>query len=331
MAAEKKVADMFLNQYFAHVSPKGIGLEYFLSLAGYKNYALVGENLAMGYQDVNEVMTAWKKSPTHYANLTDSNYTQIGVALSSGLYSEVDTIFIAQYFGLQNTNETPVSSVSVAIKITEDKNINPGEKAVLAEKTEATPTLLKTKQLPIISTSEANIIVDTPAAKPDEKIIKVEAFLPAETVSAVAQVGDNNIVLAPTSEIATSSTVIGSATEETWSGQAAFINTDAEASQVPPLILATDNAGQTVQVMVSPESVKPQTTSVLSQYELFRAHPNSSLNKIFSASSIYFKIMLALAILVLGISIFWQIKKQKPKAIVSGLGIIALLLVLIIF
>jgi uncharacterized protein YkwD len=331
-AAAEKVSDMFLNQYFAHVSPKGRGLEYFLSLAGYKNYVTVGENLAMGYQDANEVMAAWKQSPTHYANLTESNYSQIGVALAGGLYSDVDTVFIAQYFGLpQKTTavQAPKPAAVVKNEATTTPTV-PGNKTVLAEKAEATPIISSTKQMPVISTSEATIIVSTPEAKPTEKIIKVAASLPAETVSAVAQVGDNNIVLTPVETVATSSAVIGSAVETTWTGQSAFSNTDNNVSQVPPLILATDSAGQTVQVMVSPESVKPQKTSILEQYSLFKDNPNQGLHSVFAASSIYFKIMLALAILILGISTFWQIRKQNKKAILSGLGIISLLLVLVI-
>lgn len=332
-AAAEKVSDMFLNQYFAHVSPQGRGLEYFLGLAGYKNYVTVGENLAMGYKDANEVMAAWKKSPTHYANLTESNYSQIGVALAGGSYSKVDTVFIAQYFGLpqKTTAAQVVKSVAIVKNEATTTPSIPGDKAVLAEQTEVAPVIPKIKQAPVVSTSEAKIVVSTPEAKPTEKVIKVEASLPAETVSAFAQVGGNNVVLAPVETVATSSTVIGSATETTWTGQGAFSNTDNDVSQVPPLILATDSAGQTVQVMVSPDSVQPQKTSILEQYSLFKDNPNQGLHSIFAASAIYFKIMLALAILVLGISTFWQIRRQNKKAILSGLGIISLLLVLAIF
>lgn len=73
-AAYAKVQDMFIGQYFAHVSPSNLNLDSFLKRVGY-SYSVAGENLAMGFDNPTEVMAAWKKSPTHYANLIDPNYS----------------------------------------------------------------------------------------------------------------------------------------------------------------------------------------------------------------------------------------------------------------
>ena len=316
-AAAKKVEDMFINQYFAHVSPRGLDLEHFLALAGYKDYAVVGENLAMGYSGAAEAMSAWKKSPTHYANLTDENYSQIGVGLAGGTYAGVDTVFIAQYFALPNT----VESVAAA----------PLTTAPVAAKPKAAPK--KVAQASLLTREQAKVTVATPAGQPASKVIKVEAVLPAETKTAVARVEDTNVVLLP----AATSTLIAFSqaaipAENLWVGQVAVTSDKMEnISIVPPTIIATDTAGNTAQVMVSPESIKPQKTSILDQYLLFKTSPNKGLGKIFDAGSLYFNILLALVIAILGINIFVNIKKQHYKPILSGVGLIALLVVLIIF
>jgi hypothetical protein len=161
-AAADKVSDMLLNQYFAHVSPAGLRLETFLKKAGYA-YAMAGENLAMGYDGAPAVVAAWEKSPTHYANLTDPNFRDIGVAMDSGRFKGVDTAFIAQYFG--RTVQAPVAAGSAVKKI----------------------------QLPAGATTLA---VKGPANGGD-KVLRVALALPENTTSAAAVVDNIKIDLAP--------------------------------------------------------------------------------------------------------------------------------------
>ncbi|MCX5903051.1 MAG: CAP domain-containing protein, partial [Proteobacteria bacterium] len=85
-AAYDKVQDMFVSQYFAHISPKGLDLAYWLKQVGY-NYVVAGENLAMGFNNSEEVMAAWEKSPTHYDNLVDSNFSEIGVSFAGDIFN----------------------------------------------------------------------------------------------------------------------------------------------------------------------------------------------------------------------------------------------------
>ncbi|MBT4121493.1 hypothetical protein HOE31_00900, partial [bacterium] len=96
-AAIDKAEDMIINQYFAHISPDGIGLRNFL-LNNNLGYKVAGENLALGYSSAEEVVDAWTKSPTHYANLIDNDYTEIGVGMLSGNYKGYDTTIVAQFF-----------------------------------------------------------------------------------------------------------------------------------------------------------------------------------------------------------------------------------------
>ena len=306
-AAVKKVEDMLINQYFAHQSPQGHDLEYFLKLAAYNNYLTVGENLAIGYSDASEVMTAWKNSPTHYNNLVDPNFKEIGVALAGGLYQEQDTVFTAQYFGLPQAAVAPLT-VRKDIK-TINTAIMPGDKAVLAEKTVKAPIA-----------QEVKIVIDTPAGIKSEQIVKVEAVLPTETKNVSLQVLNTEINLAPVSDTRTASTT-------TWVGQAIV----EEPKIITPAVMTVSPMVGEVQKMEVSNDIKPQETSVTDQYWLFKNHPNKGLAQIFDLTSIYFKVLLGLVILATGLNIFIQIKKQHPKLIFSSLGLILFLIVMIIF
>ncbi|MEI6529362.1 MAG: CAP domain-containing protein [Candidatus Falkowbacteria bacterium] len=348
-AAIKKVEDMLINQYFAHLSPQNFDLEYFLKLASYKNYITVGENLAMGFDNASEVMTAWENSPTHYSNLVDPNFTEIGVALAGGAYKEQDTVFTAQYFGLPKTNATAVTP-KVEIKKTVDKTFAPGTKAVLSEKTDIATTtpiiekatstastnlivvattteqelLVATQVKPILAAHDAKITIDEPAGNKQDKVIRVEATLPAETQTANLEVLNNNIQMTPLASATNTETQ-----DKKWVGQAVI--QDNSKSVTPPIITLSTNAGEIQKVEVSDNNIVPQKTSLASQYWLFKNHPNKGLATIFDISSIYFKVLLGLAIFAMLLNIFIAIKKQHPKLIFSGLGLILFLVLMIIF
>ena len=95
-AAVNKVQDMMVQQYFAHVSPKNKNMLSWLAGVGY-NSAASGENLAMGFSSAESVVKAWTKSTTHYANLIDPDYKEIGVAMISGTFENKDSNLVAQY------------------------------------------------------------------------------------------------------------------------------------------------------------------------------------------------------------------------------------------
>ena len=162
-AAADKVSDMLLNQYFAHVSPTGVDLISWIKKVGYP-FAMAGENLAMGFNTAPEVMAAWEASPTHYANLTDPNFKDIGVAMNTGAYQGADTAFAAQYFG------RPVQELAAA-----------------------TVPPVKTIALPKNSTT---LTVKSPVSGA-EKVLNVAVKLPPATTAATAVVNNVTIALAP--------------------------------------------------------------------------------------------------------------------------------------
>jgi uncharacterized protein YkwD len=124
-AAAAKTNDMFLNQYFEHVSPSGVGPGDLAQRYGY-DYIIEGENLILGnFASEKEVVQNWMDSPGHRANILNNRYTEIGVAVVKGKYKG-ETVWIGvQEFGL------PLSTCSAPN--TALKNQIDSEKAQLDE------------------------------------------------------------------------------------------------------------------------------------------------------------------------------------------------------
>ena len=99
-AASAKANDMFLNQYFEHVSPSGIDPGKLVQSYGY-DYIVAGENLILGnFSSEKEVVQDWMNSPGHRANILNNRFTEIGVAIIKGTYKG-ETVWIGvQEFGL---------------------------------------------------------------------------------------------------------------------------------------------------------------------------------------------------------------------------------------
>ena len=99
-AASLKINNMLQGQYFGHISPEGLGPDYWIENAGYE-YILIGENLALGnFENDKELVQAWMDSPGHRANILNDKYTEIGIAVSSGIFEGKETWLAVQTFGL---------------------------------------------------------------------------------------------------------------------------------------------------------------------------------------------------------------------------------------
>lgn len=114
-SAEIKLQDMFTKQYFQHVSPSGVGVSELVREAGYE-YIVVGENLALGnFGGDYQVVTAWMNSPGHRANILDTRYQEIGIAVGKGLYNGRMQWIAVQHFG------KPLSSCDGPSVVLKDK------------------------------------------------------------------------------------------------------------------------------------------------------------------------------------------------------------------
>lgn len=98
IAAQAKADDMMLNQYFAHVSPTGRTPWSWITGTGYQ-YTYAGENLAVNFSSAEGVQAGWMASPTHRANIVQSNYQEIGVGMARGMFQGYDSTVVVEMFG----------------------------------------------------------------------------------------------------------------------------------------------------------------------------------------------------------------------------------------
>jgi uncharacterized protein YkwD len=97
-AAQMKADDMATKGYFAHNTPDGKTPWYWVEQAGYQ-YKYAGENLAVNFENSEDVETAWMNSRGHFLNIINPKYEEIGIATSTGTYKGRTAIFVVQMFG----------------------------------------------------------------------------------------------------------------------------------------------------------------------------------------------------------------------------------------
>ena len=98
-AAQAKADDMQTKRYFSHVSPiDGKEWKQFIIDSGYE-YKEAGENLANGYEVLEEMITAWLNSPSHRANMLNTAVSETGFGVRTGELDGFPTIFVVQVFG----------------------------------------------------------------------------------------------------------------------------------------------------------------------------------------------------------------------------------------
>lgn len=107
LAAEEKLNDMALNEYFAHTSPSGITPWFWIKKAEYQ-YRIAGENLAIGFTTPKDTVQAWLKSQSHKANLLNPQYQDMGVAVKGVKIKENQGILVVQMFGVQTQTGKPI-------------------------------------------------------------------------------------------------------------------------------------------------------------------------------------------------------------------------------
>ncbi len=100
-AAEAKSADMISRDYFDHFA-FGLAPWDFMKNAHY-NYLYAGENLAMNFQTSEGMVSAWMNSPFHRANILNPDYTDMGIGVVKGAYTENgqtgETVMVTNMFG----------------------------------------------------------------------------------------------------------------------------------------------------------------------------------------------------------------------------------------
>lgn len=185
ISAEAKAENMAVNGYFSHADKNGIRMGYWITSAGY-NYLRAGENLAKGFTNTEDLMTTWINSPTHYANLINMNYREIGVGITQGYIDGRATVFVVQHFGepMPNINLFPV-------------NMAKSTKSVMGDSLSSTTSnnqILIAPSGQSDSRNESTTINTSPVgllwvAYQDTKNILQQPILPVSIAAGVADVG----------------------------------------------------------------------------------------------------------------------------------------------
>ncbi len=150
-AARLKVQDMVTHQYFAHTSPGGLSPWHWFNQAGYV-YKYAGENLAVNFNESTDVEKAWLNSPLHRANIMSANFTEIGIAVASGVYKGNTTTYVVELFGMPAVakpvsapvREPSVSTTTPTPAVTSVPKVAPATVAGEATQSAPIPQTLRT-------------------------------------------------------------------------------------------------------------------------------------------------------------------------------------------
>jgi uncharacterized protein YkwD len=86
-AAQGHSDDMFQNGIFSHEGSNGSSPADRVTKAGYQ-WFFVGENIAFGYPNEQEVMKGWLNSPSHCKNIMNVDFKEIGVGRKEGYWTQ---------------------------------------------------------------------------------------------------------------------------------------------------------------------------------------------------------------------------------------------------
>ena len=106
-AARAKGEDMLAKDYWAHYGPDGESPWQFILAADF-DYVYAGENLAKDFTSAAPIHSAWMGSPSHKANILNTNFTSVGIATVTGEFQGSDTTIVIQMFGTARTLEEQI-------------------------------------------------------------------------------------------------------------------------------------------------------------------------------------------------------------------------------
>ncbi len=154
-AAYRKAYDILNQGYFAHTNPSGKPFYQWIEEEDYV-YLYAGENLAIDFATNEGVMKAWLASPTHYANIMNKNYEEIGLVTLRGQWQDHDTTVIVQMFG-SILKDSPTVLGRTLENLSADLKIRKDSLANLTLDLVMLPSLAGRKYFDIIARTKNNI------------------------------------------------------------------------------------------------------------------------------------------------------------------------------
>lgn len=316
-SADNKAMDMARRQYFSHKGPDGKTVSDWIREAGY-SYSVAGENLAMGFPSAEEVVNAWIKSPTHYANLIDPDYQAIGVGLESGLYNGQDTVYLAEHLAV------PQPATKAIIKSSSAANLPASEVIIQPRSAAEEPVLEKStasKMENVLALKVDNSVVydaDNSTISWQEKgnktLLSVEAKISGPVKSAVVEVASYPIELKADSQGIYRGEYLAREPVDNFF-RVATLPTIKIVGADDKIITANINWLTLKAVGLTPIQKYIKSKELL-----------ASITNIFSVSrNIYLAFIIFFA-LALFLNIIIEIKKQHPHVILWTLGLLSLLI-----
>lgn len=109
-----KANDMLANNYFSHYGIDGKKPWEWLDPSTYV-FAAMGENLAMDFLTSQAVFKAFQQSPSHDRNLLQKNYSEIGIAVTSGYLDGHTTNVMVVFFASPKTVRSALAEASPSV------------------------------------------------------------------------------------------------------------------------------------------------------------------------------------------------------------------------
>lgn len=178
-AAQFKADDMAKNSYFAHTSPDGVTPWFWFKEAGYE-FSYAGENLAVRFSDSIDVNVAWMSSPSHRANILNSEFSEIGVATAQGTYEGQQVVFVVQEFGRPAAVPQPLPVLVAAPAGT----TTPKTPAVAGTSTPLKKPAPPAKAVTIATTSPAEVAGTSTEGVSPKVILENDTFIAVKNVPA---------------------------------------------------------------------------------------------------------------------------------------------------
>ncbi len=89
--------DMAQHNYFDHTDRLGRSISPRLPDFGYRDFHVIGENIAGGQRTPEQVVAGWMKSPGHRANILNRDFREIGVAYAYGPHSDLKRYWVQDF------------------------------------------------------------------------------------------------------------------------------------------------------------------------------------------------------------------------------------------
>lgn len=303
-SSDLKAKDMVTKEYFDHHSPDGRGLEDFLKLAKY-DYRVAGENLAIGFFDAKSLVDAWTKSPTHYANLIDPEFNDIGIGVEIGNYKNEPTVYIAQHFGSLSAD---VAGENIIQDQTEQSLNNKGtQENVNVDMLDEAPSFWYNKDVSRVFWEEEN----------SKTTIIPKAYIIGDVDSALVRLNHYTVELYPSGE------------PFVYHGQITVFEPAQTVFDVitQPSISIKFKNGAVIQDNIDWETVVVPNPTPFEKYTKAKGVLGSITNIFEVSRGIYLAFIIFFSI-ALALKIFIEFRKQHPHVIIQTLLLIGLLVIL---